>query len=70
MQHTLTLSDEELDEIDHVLEGEIRTTRVELRRTRNLDYRHQVRHHLDVMERVHERMHHAAVEGLGYASYE
>lgn len=66
MAHMIDMSDEELGELDRLLVGEIDDSRVELRRTRNPGFRDHVRHHLEVMEHLHERL--RAARHMGSAS--
>ena len=54
MTHSILLSDEELTELDALLRGEITRGRQELRRTRNPRFRDGVRHHIELMEHIHE----------------
>ena len=56
MAYQIDLSDEELDELDLVLRQEFRSTRIELRRTRNPEYRGEVRHHMDLVEHILESL--------------
>ncbi|HET6429949.1 MAG TPA: hypothetical protein VFJ30_16150 [Phycisphaerae bacterium] len=48
MQHTMVLSDEELEELDGLLDSEVYNSRSELRRTRNPQFREDVRRRLTV----------------------
>jgi hypothetical protein len=52
MAHELRLSDEELAELGRILQRELDTTRGELRRTRNLDYKEEVRHRMEMTDRL------------------
>jgi|AntAceMinimDraft_16_1070373.scaffolds.fasta_scaffold509488_1 hypothetical protein len=54
MVHSILLSDEELTELDELLRGEITRGHQELRRTRNPRFRDGVRHHVELMERIHQ----------------
>lgn len=54
MVHSILLSDEELTELDELLRGEITRGHQELRRTRNPRFRDGVRHHIELMERIHQ----------------
>ncbi len=69
MKHLLNLSDEEVDQLDRLLVHEIDTSRVELRHTDDRTFRDEIRHRLDVVQHLHERMHSAHAEGMGYGSY-
>ncbi len=54
MAHTILLTDEELTELDELLRSEITRGHQELRRTRNPRFRDGVRHHIELMEHIHE----------------
>jgi ABC-type nitrate/sulfonate/bicarbonate transport system ATPase subunit len=52
MKHDLVLNDEELAALDTLLRHEVEETRVELHHTDDRKFRRQVRHRLDVVERM------------------
>ena len=52
MTHQIRLSDEEFDEFDLILRQELRSTKTELRRTRNPDYRVEVRRRMELIEQI------------------
>jgi len=54
MNHAISVSDEELLELDTMLASELSDTRGELRRTRNPSYRKQVSHHMQVIQHLHD----------------
>lgn len=54
MKRQITVSDEELSELDAVLSNELSDTRTELRRTRNPAFRKQVNHHIEVIAHIRE----------------
>ncbi len=58
MEHTITLSDEELEELDGLLTHEVDDSRTELRRTRNRQFREMIRHRIalarDLLAKVRE----------------
>lgn len=54
MTHQLTLSDEELAELDDMLSRELQATRVELHRTDSLHFKERVQRHIDVMSHLQE----------------
>mgnify|MGYP006967066200 CR=1 FL=1 len=52
MDHTITLTDDELDLLQGLLKDELGAERVEFRRTRNPDFRDDLEHHLDLALRL------------------
>jgi len=56
MECKLDISDQELAELQSLLRREIESSRNELRRTRNLEFRDQIRHHVEVLSHVLERV--------------
>ena len=52
MEHTIVLSDEELEELDGLLDTEIYNARSELRRTRNPQFREDVRRRLTIARQL------------------
>jgi hypothetical protein len=54
MTHQLTLSGEELGELDEMLSRELQAAHVELHRTDSLYFKEKVQHHLELMTHVRE----------------
>ena len=52
MEHTIMLSDEELAELDGLLDSEVYNSRSELRRTRNPQFREDVRRRLTITRQL------------------
>jgi hypothetical protein len=52
MAYELRLTQEELDELRQSLRCDLDETHDELRRTRNIEYKEQVKHHLGVIDRL------------------
>ncbi len=52
MTHEFVLSDDELRAVFWALERELENSRVELRHTRNLSYREDVKRHIEVLEHL------------------
>ena len=67
MNHMVSLSDEELSELDQILIRESSRTHVELRRTSNRNFREHVRHHLDVVEEIRKRIETAQASSVAQA---
>jgi hypothetical protein len=68
MVHHVSLSDEELAELDRMLTKELVERRSELRRTRNPSFRAQLDERIEVLEHMHEQVseelaHHAVPAG-------
>ena len=54
MKTTITLSTEEIDELEVLLHRELDSTRVELRRTRNPNFRDGIKTHMRLTEHMLE----------------
>ena len=52
MKHSLQLNDEEMAALNSLLRQEVQETRVELHHTDDRQYRQEVRHRLDILERL------------------
>ena len=52
MQHTLLVSDEDLAELESLLRSELKDAHSELRRTRNPQFREQIRHRMELAEHL------------------
>ena len=52
MKTAIRLSDEEIEELEMLLHRELDSTRVELRRTRNPQFRDGIKHHMRVTEQM------------------
>ncbi|HOF18744.1 MAG TPA: hypothetical protein PK082_07520 [Phycisphaerae bacterium] len=65
MLHMFSLSDDELEALEEILQRELESTRMESRRTRLTDYRERVHHRMDVIRRLldvlSDAKHHAGV---------
>jgi len=57
MAYTITLSDEELAELDGLIHDELADRRHELRRTRNPEFRGQVTHHIRLLDHLLRMVH-------------
>ncbi len=57
MKRTIVLNEEEARELDALLRRELADSKTELRRTRNVRFREQVRHHMHVAEHLLEALH-------------
>lgn len=52
MNAKITLSYEELIEMEQLLERELDSTRSELHRTKNKDFKEHIRHHMETIEHM------------------
>ena len=52
MKHSMVLDDEEIRELDCLLSADLSERRTELRRTRNPDFRLQIRHHIELDQHI------------------
>lgn len=62
MTYYISMSLEELDEVGMLLSRELSTDRAELRRTRNPQFRDQVRRKIDLREHVLDTIRYARTE--------
>jgi ABC-type phosphate transport system auxiliary subunit len=60
MTYQISLSQEELQTVRQVLEEELEAVHTELRRTRNMDFKEQVRHRMESISQALHAMEQAA----------
>ncbi|MFP4104671.1 MAG: hypothetical protein ACLFVU_01155 [Phycisphaerae bacterium] len=63
MTHMISLSEEELGEVQNLLEQELQECKPEFRRTRSHGYKDKLRHHVQVTQHILEVVRRARTEG-------
>jgi len=56
MQHTIALSEEELEVLERLLDADVSTSRTELRRTDDRHYRQELRRRFEIIQGLLEKV--------------